>query len=211
MTTPIKRWALWLLVGWLGVAVLALAAAHAHERLKLIGLYALVIGAIAGCAMGMLARRLKLRRAAVLFALAWPTILAGQLLLTYETHRLWANRTQARLHADPLAEISAQAAASGKTAAAKDQTAAWRELEASSQRSQAARARLLSFRGYLDDRLSPFGRTVKHEPEVFWAGEILLAATLGAWLASRLGGHGRPAAQRTAPPSTPILGPHDSA
>jgi hypothetical protein len=217
----------WLLIGSIGAGFLFLSAVFAPQRVKLPLITPLVLGAVAGWGLGALAcGRRSLPKIFVLAASGF-LIGAGEIGRNVETYRrelpalrrqVEKNRQQhdiaGRLD-ESLLEPATPAAPAGNPDLAIDrdaidrdaieQGARWRADE------EARLKRLVTFAGYLEHRIPPqWGRWPPPWPELFWAAEILLAATLGTIVAAghlrdyppAIGGHPPPASEPSAPITT---------
>lgn len=194
MTTPsesepaspgIRGTVAWLALGAAGVTLLAIIAAHAPERIKLFGLFPAAVGCLAGWGLGRLARELHVPLSRVLIALAWCLVAGGQIAGSGLAHRRWAERIGKTIQTDPLSEFSRQILA---TEGADDdpETRALREqLRENHRRGEQLRRERIGFPRFLRDRLSK--SILENLPDPFpallWGGEVLLAATAGAWVA----------------------------
>src|SRR3954462_16028723 len=82
--------ALWLLFAVIGLTALTLVFVHAPERIKLIGLYGVAYGLIAGWGLGLLAAKFHLPCTILSSTMASLLIIIGGMGLALESHRIWA-------------------------------------------------------------------------------------------------------------------------
>src|SRR5262245_14226622 len=105
-TRPGSIFAQWFLGSCLGLTILALGAVHAPARIKLLGLFSIAFGMIAGLGMGSLAQSLGLDRSRTLVVVAFVSILAALVGVTVESHRLWAAEEWKAFEASPTAQLA---------------------------------------------------------------------------------------------------------
>jgi hypothetical protein len=187
----------WLLIGAIGVGFLFLAAVYAPQRVKLPLISPLVLGAVAGWGLGALAGGRKALPAVFVIAASVCLIAAGEFGRTVETYRreLPALRRQIEINlqhhdiADRLDETLLEPDAVAQTpegaGLSLDRSAVERAARLRADE-RAQLERLATFAGYLEHRIPPqWGRWPAPWPEIFWGAEILLASTLGAFIATR--------------------------
>lgn len=162
-------WLQWLVTAAIALTVLTLAAAHAP---KIIGLFLIGYGAVAGGILGWLARLAGLRARSVVVVCAM-LIAGGTVGLTLRTHQLWAERTSALLEKKRPLPLPASLEGLPENVRGTFE-AAW-----------ASRRPDLGFLAYLRDRVSPLGDWPSPWPGVFWGTEVVLGSAAGAWLARR--------------------------
>ena len=166
-------WLPWLVVSVLALAVAALAAAWAP---KMVGLFLIGFGLLAGGLLGWLARALQVR-GRLLIPLSCLLIAASLVGLTLRTHQIWAARTRALLQkSDAPPVLLPPESLEGLPA----------DIRRNFESAAAARRPDLSFPAYLRDRTSPLGSWPAPWPALFWGTEIMLGAAAGTWLARRL-------------------------
>ena len=160
----------WILACCLCVGVLAMMAAHAPARIRLIGLFSVGFGLIVGWLTTRLAQLLEVRPArSVIIMLAASLTLVGLVATTWQTFRL-DELTQVKT-------IDEELAARLMREFDRQQGIATPDLTPSSS--------LQSFRGYLARRVSQLGRWSSPWPELFWWGECASASVAAGWFAQR--------------------------
>ena len=173
---PLARPGAWLpclAVSLLGLTLAALAAAWAP---KMVGLFLLGFGALAGAVPGMLARLFQVHgRAAV--AISALLIAASLVGLTLRTHQIWAERTKTILQNRSAPPVFLP---SGSLAGLPDDVRRTFESAAAAQRPD------LDFSAYLRERTGPLGSWSFPWPVIFWGAEIAAGTAAGMWLARRL-------------------------
>ncbi|MEX2287287.1 MAG: hypothetical protein WD648_09375 [Planctomycetaceae bacterium] len=164
--------ALWLLFAVVGLTALTLVFVHAPGRIKLIGLYAVVYGLIAGGALGLLARKLRLPSTMRLVVISFLLIAAGEMGIAIESHRVWAAGGWDAFDKSPTGKLAAEVLINPGSPA---------DLRASLQESLDRQHEEFSFPGYLARRVSPLGAWPAPWPTVAWLAEVVLAAAAGCW------------------------------
>lgn len=183
----------WFLIGAIGVAALFLAFVHAPQRIKLPLLSPLVLGVLAGWGLGAWARARQVAAPRLILVASALLIVAGELGMAFETHRLGApairtEMNRRKLEQAPLADQIEQAMIDEADDEAKrDQLRNESESARRRRREEFDRQqRLLTFAGYLESRIpTQWGRWPLPWPELFWGAEIVLSSVLGAWIARR--------------------------
>jgi hypothetical protein len=190
---------LWLAVGAAGVALLFAGSVHVPQEVKLVGLYGIGLGLLAGWGLGQWALARNLRRPTLVAAFAWGMIAAGEVLAAVQSHRLGVKPERSesmpdQIQRDMVTEGMRQYYAHEPEDASAEDLVKWREGreffergERQLQEHREARRRQRSFYGYLANRIpeKKWGKWDHPWPAVFWVAEVLLASTAGAWLARR--------------------------
>jgi len=185
--SPQMRIPAWFLSGAVGVALLAIVAANVPERARLLGLFPIAVGCLAGWGFARIAREIQVPMSRTLLALTWLLVAAGQIGAVVIVYRQRVERLQQNLPKDPLAEATRQLLAAEPEPGESEEIRAHREeIRESVRRSQEARRERLSLPMFLRDRVSALGTWPAPWPAVFWAAEIFLAASTGTFVASRL-------------------------
>lgn len=163
----------WLTAAVVVLTALALAAAHAPSRIKLIGLFSVGYGLAAGVGLAMVARQTLQppHRAAVW--LAFPLIVGGELGLTWQSYRLRVDAIERRSENATGLLLDRLEQQSDVPADVKSEFA----------RAESDRA---SFEAFLGDRVAPLGDWAAPGPMAFWLIEVLAGGAAGAWLTSRM-------------------------
>ena len=152
----------WLLLSVVAVSVLTIVAVHAPARIKLLGLFAVFYGLLAGWLLGKAARATSRRFSRLQLVLSFLLIAAGQCGVTAESHRLHRAAVMQQFE---------------------------RSREAKSPRANEMRQLLREgahFSAYLRYRVSPLGVWYEPWPAVFWGFEVLVCGAAGTWLTARL-------------------------
>ena len=161
---------IWVTACCLSSGVLAMLAAHAPARVRLIGLFAVGFGLIVGWMAVRLAQVFEARPTRpTMFSLAASFALVGFVAMTWQTFRL-----------DELTQIKTkeeELAARLMREFDRQQGIVTPDLTRSSS--------LQRFRGYLTRRVSQLGRWPSPWPELFWWGECVSASVAAGWFAQR--------------------------
>ena len=173
---PLARpgaWLPWLVVSLLGLSLAALAAAWAP---KMVGLFLIGFGLLAGALLGALARTFQVRRRAAV-PLSAALIAASLVGLTLRTHQIWAERSREILRSNSAPPVLLP---SKSLEGLPDDVRRTFESAAEAQRPN------LSFPGYLADRTDPLGTWPVPWAVLFWGAEIAAGTISGTCLARRL-------------------------
>ena len=172
----------WLLLSSVAVFVLTLCAVHAPSRIKLLGLFAVAYGLLAGWGTGQLARISGIHSRRIVAIVSFGVIIAGQVGMALESHRLFAAELRRQYQADPIAALLKQLPFPQQP---KDQ-AKLKETIEQNRRERARRlAELTSFSAYLQHRVKSLSWS-QPWAVLLWAVEVLLASAAGAFLAGRV-------------------------
>jgi hypothetical protein len=189
----------WFVAGAAGVALLFAASVYVPPRLKLTGLYGVGLGTLAGWALGQWAVARRMKWPALVAGLTWGMIAAGEVLAAVETHRLGLKPERSELkpeqvQRDFVTEGMREYYSHEPEGLSDEGRDMWRQGREFFERGEKARqaefeARQLqrSFYGYLANRIDAekLGKWSDPWPVVFWSVEVLVASTVGAWLALR--------------------------
>lgn len=169
-TTIVGRLTTWLMLCVVALSVLMVAAAYVPSRLKLLGLFSIVLGLAAGWVIGQIARqcRMHYRRLLLPAALLMTVIaLSGQI---GESYRLWRNSERDRLTEQSQAALIFDNPAFGETPRPTG-----------------------AFDDYLTLRFSPLAKSswsmlqlAAKWPRLLLGLEVLLGGLAGAFVAARL-------------------------
>jgi len=180
------RLARWLFLGVIGLAALTLAAAHAPPRVRLIGLYSVGYGAVAGYGLWLLAGLTNAPAGKRCAVLAFAAIVAGQVLLALETHRLLASEAQTAASTISPAEVMLETAAPPSDPQSRKLFDEMKEAVTGAAAQQRARLEeQRRFGAYLRRRIAPLGDWGTPWAEIFWGAEVVASAAVGAWIAAR--------------------------
>jgi hypothetical protein len=189
----------WLVLCLVATAALSLVAVQVPPVAKKLGLFAIAYGLVAGGIAAWLTTALDLKQpriwrwAPFVFCL----VLAGQIGMALESHRLQREAARKALLSDPkramLVQLQEAAQASGDAEAQKEAAQMWRTVGGSGP----------SFRDYLEYRVSALGRRAEQWAAAIWIIEMLLGSVAGAWsfrwLALRSSGAQKSATQPNLP------------
>ncbi len=174
----VSTFLLWIVLSAICVTAWTLICAHAPARIRLIGLFAVGYGLGAGWLLKQLARKLAFEGERFIPWLVGLLVVAGQIGLAVESHRLFVNEMRRSLENDKAR--SALAALLQNNAPEGDPTS--RKMLDDMRESLGLHT---EFRGYLARRLAPFGRWSSPWPEIFWSLEIAASAAAAVWIASQ--------------------------
>lgn len=166
------KWLQWLAVSLVGLTGLALAAAHAPARVRLLLLMSVLFGAFAGWGMALAARHFGIAAGRVGIAVVGLLVAAALVGQTLEAWRVNVQRRKAayieKSKASPLARIGLEEFLDEKMAAE------WR------------------FDTYLQGRLAVLKQNLGSDADwplavavAFWLCEVLAGAVVAAWLFRR--------------------------
>ena len=162
----------WILACCLCVGVLAVMAAHAPARVRLIGLFSVGFGLFVGWLTTRLAQLFEVRPArSTIIMLAASLTLVGFVATTWQTFRLdeltQVKSSEEELAARLMREFDRQQGIVTPDVAPLSSLDQFR------------------FRGYLSRRVSQLGRWPSPWPELFWCGECISAGIAAGWFAQR--------------------------
>ncbi len=181
-----------------GVAILFSASVHLPQKWKVLGVYAVALGAVAGWGLGQWAVVRRLRVSGLIMFLVWLLIVAGEGFAAFQTHQAGIRPTptdlkpEQRLDRDMFTEGERQYFSKVPEGLTEEARTRWHEARASYERGERRRQEAIeaarlhrSFYGYLANRIpeEKWGKWTYLWPAVFWGAEILLGSTLGTWLA----------------------------
>jgi hypothetical protein len=175
----------WLLVSLVLITALSLLAVHLPERLKLLLVYAVVYGLIAGGALTTLAVKfgVTINRNFILTLVC--LILFGQSLVLYLSHQRYKEATLKQFKADQTSMVIDRMFSTGEP---PEDPAARQEYEQVLKQFQAAKAerketeqRLLQISSYLQHRISPVAKLKSPWPHLFWLVELILCCLAAIW------------------------------
>lgn len=178
----------WLLLAVCCVAILALLSAHAPGRIRLIGLFAVVFGLVAGGILGTAARNLKFANTRLLVPLTFVLIACGEAGMTTESHRVYITTLKAVYEKDipslPLQLMKEQGSLETPKLDVQQQMKTAGKISQSfhEDRLQILKEQSGFFR-YLRYRISPLGEWAVPFATVFWICEVILGSLSGTWFA----------------------------
>lgn len=177
----------WLVAAGACVAVLSIVAVHLPARIKLIGLFAVVFGGLAGWVVGELAKLNRIHQPVLLLPLSMALIVAGQVGMAWEAHRLRADEVRAKATADPAGAMLSQFLhQQPETEAERNAYEILRkEFQAAQDQRRQQLAHSTSFASYLAQRTAAL-KFKTPWPQVFWCVEVLLGGLAGVWAVRRI-------------------------
>ncbi len=183
---PNPGWTIWLgfaAGGAVFAVAVALAAVHLPASVKLLGLFGAAFGAAVGWGLAKLAIKLQLRRGVEIFAIIGILVIASQVTLAVETHRLYAGELKRRESvdlSDALAERMLSEAQTPDDEGAAQYLEDMRQAVADKRQTRESQLRRqASFFGYLQYRLSPIGELTPVMATILWCLEVFLGGATG--------------------------------
>ena len=181
---PVGRIAQWLLVSALAIAVFSLLCVHAPSRIKLLGLFAIVQGAVAGWLLGKFCRPMRVHFQTMAAVIGFVMIAVAQIGMSLEAYRLFAAAIREEYKDDPSAMLFNQSQAPADPA----ERARLNQMIEQNRRERADKLdKLTSFTAFLINRVKALALAA-NAAIGFYVGEILLSALVGAWLVARAAG-----------------------
>lgn len=196
----------WLIISLVLMTALSLLAVHLPERLKLILVYTVVYGLIAGAMLGTLAVKSGLSVTRGLLSIIVLLTISGQCLVLYLSHQRYQAATQRQFKMDQTALVIDRMFATGEPPEDPQLRAEYdrvrKQFEAAKQERQEKEQRLLEISSYLEHRISPVAKLNPPWPLLFWLLELTLCSVAAVWA-------GRQVAE-SAPAETPPAAPDSS-
>lgn len=181
----------WLLGSVVGIVLFAVLAAHVPDRAKLLGLFPLIWGAVAGAGLRWWANECHLVSPRWLLGISCLLLATGEAGIVAESWRVHRADLQRQFDSDPSAGFVRQAQKQGAQSPekAKDSTEAalQKQLQAEMERVRELRRYARSLPAFLQRRLKKLGDLPQPWPELFWAGEIVLGSLCGMWVLNQMG------------------------
>jgi len=167
---PFSSLMTWLAACLLATGALAITAAYAPPRIRLIGLYSIAFGLLVGWLLVRLAEKLDVTPSRwTMMIVAAMLTLGGLALSTWETCRIELKS------ASQFAKESLEARLIQKM---KTQNINENDVI------QIERSPLFDFRRHLVRRISPLGKWTIPWAELFWCGELIAAMASSIWVSS---------------------------
>lgn len=167
-----RRITLWVVFSCGALLMLAIVAVHLPGRAKLIGLFSLGLGWVAGFLIGRVARLCRVHHPRIVFPLAVLLTVAGLVGVTYESHRQW-QRQRNEMFKNQAADLFGSQLL---------QDEAFGDLRRDSEQ----------FDNYLKHRFSTLSaskwsalKTLAQWPRAILGVEILIGSLIGGWVAWR--------------------------
>ena len=178
------RIAQWFVMAAAAVAGLSFAAVTAPPRLKLLGLFAIALGALAGWIAGRLARWREVWQPRMVAAVTFLLIGAGLVGTTLENHRRYAAAMRPTYAIDPKMAILMRTLERPPGRGEKGSRGDDPFLKAADEHQQAPAERT-TLTAYLRHRVRPLGNWSTAAAISLWVAEVLAGSAAGAWVARR--------------------------
>jgi hypothetical protein len=179
----------WLFVSALALTGLAIIAAHAPPRVRLLVLFPVAHGLLAGWLLMRVGVAVQLRTSRTTTILATVFIAAGLLGTMFESHRMYAAKVRRDFSAAAPNFFDTKRLSVPLDEATAEERAEFERMKKDLETARRDRNRLLArragFRGYLTYHVSSLGGWPFPWPELLWGGEMLLATIAGALLFHR--------------------------
>ena len=175
----------WLLVALVLITALSLLAVHLPERLKLLLVYAVVYGLIAGGALTTLAVKFGLTINSKLTLTLVCLIIFGQSLVLYLSHDRYKAATLKQFKADRTSMVIDRMFSTGEPPedpqARKEYEQVFKQFQAAKTERKETEERLLQISSYLQHRISPVAKLNDPWPHLFWLLELILCCLTAIW------------------------------
>lgn len=193
----------WLIISLVLMTALSLLAVHLPERLKLILVYAVVYGLVAGAMLSTLAVKTGLTvTRGILLTIVILTI-AGQGLVLYLSHQRYQAATLRQFKLDQTTLVIDRMFATGEPPedpqARKEYDQVLEQFQAAKKERQEKKEHLLKISSYLEHRISPVAQLSAPWPLLFWLVELTLCCVAAVWASRQVT---QPAALDSAPTET---------
>lgn len=196
-SVELKRIAVWTACALVAVTVLAIVAAQVPERARLLVWFAVAFGFIAGWVLARLVEAWRVPFPRTIAILSAIVVAEGEVATSVLAHRrqvpeLERILSQREDSTNPLAAAEQQFLNEPGDDDSPEAKAARNQLRIEHERSERlrrewleSRQRRLTWRGYLQYRVSTVVAWPSPWPEALWCAEILVGSAAGAWIASR--------------------------
>jgi hypothetical protein len=176
-----NRWLSWLALFLVGTASISLAAVYLPPRVKMLGLFAVGLGLLAGWLAARLAWVFELPAASAIgCGVVFLVILGGQVGMAFESHRLYREAEQRALKEHPKRAAALSLLQSVKL----PDDAKSKQTDADLRKTIGVRG--TSFADYLQFRVSDLGIESRRGALVIWIVEVALGSLAGSWIFRRL-------------------------
>lgn len=175
----------WIIVSLILITGLSLLAVHLPERLKLLLVYAVVYGLIAGGALTTLAIKLCIPVKRTLTLSIVCLTIFGQSLILYLSHQRYQAATLQEFKADQTSIVIERMLRTGEPPEAPEARKQYDQVvkqiaEAKAERREKEQ-RLLEISSYLQHRISPIAKLKYPWPHLFWLLELILCCLAVIW------------------------------
>lgn len=175
----------WLIISLVLMTALSLLAVHLPERLKLILVYTVVYGLIAGGMLGTLAVKSGLSVTRGLLSVIVLLTISGQCLVLYLSHQRYQAATRQQFKMDQTSLVVDRMFATGEPPEdpelRKDYDQLLEQFQAAKKERQEKEQRLLELSSYLEHRISPVAKLNPPWPLLFWLLELMLCSVAAVW------------------------------
>ncbi len=175
----------WLLVALVLITALSLLAVHLPERLKLLLVYAVVYGLIAGGALTTLAVKFGVTINKMFILTLVCLIIFGQSLVLYLSHQRYKDATLKQFKADQTSMVIDRMFSTGEPPedpeARKEYEQVFKQFQAAKTERKETEQRLLQISSYLQHRISPVANLKSPWPHLFWLLELTLCCLAAIW------------------------------
>ncbi|MCA9007225.1 MAG: hypothetical protein KDA70_18285 [Planctomycetaceae bacterium] len=175
----------WFCIGLVLITALSILAVHLPERLKLLLVFSVVYGMIAGALLTTLAFKLGLSvKRSLLVAILCLTVF-GQSLVLYLSHQRYKEATLQQFKMDKTSLMLEHTLAKGEPpadpASRKQHEEFLKQFEAAKQERRDKEQQLLAISSYLQHRISSIARLETPWPQMFWLIELVLCCVAAIW------------------------------
>jgi hypothetical protein len=182
---PIRRrngWFSWVILFLVGTASLSLAAVYLPPRIKMLGLFAIADGLLAGWLAARLAAMFEVRSASRVIecGLVFLVIVGGQIGTAIESHRVFRAAEEQAIAANP------KRAAALRMLQLVNLPDDAKSAQAVADARKTIGVNGTSFTDYLQFRVSELGIRSRRLAIAIWVLEIVLGSLAGTWIFRRL-------------------------
>ncbi len=169
----------------MGTVLFALLAARLPKEVKLLGLFPLMWGAVAGWGLSCWANECQVRNRSWLFVAVFVLLAAGETGIVCQAWQVYRSDLRQQFARDPSSSFAKQAQELAVKEQQPHQIELSRLFQADAERVQALRRQALGLSTFLNRRLSERGDLSQPLPEIFFACEILLGSACGLVVLSK--------------------------
>ncbi|WP_417391592.1 hypothetical protein [Gimesia sp.] len=174
----------WFCIGLVLITALSILAVHLPERLKLLLVFAVVYGLIAGGLLTSLAVKLDVPvKRSLLVSILCLTVF-GQSLVLYLSHQRYKEATLQQFKLDKTSLMlnrMMQGEPPSDPESRKQYDQVLKQFEAAKQERQDKEQQLLAVSSYLQHRISSVARVEAPWPQLFWTIELVLSCLAAIW------------------------------
>ncbi|HAH45768.1 hypothetical protein [Gimesia sp.] len=174
----------WFCIGLVLITALSILAVHLPERLKLLLVFAVVYGLIAGGLLTSLAVKLDVPvKRSLLVSILCLTVF-GQSLVLYLSHQRYKEATLQQFKLDKTSLMlnrMMQGEPPTDPESRKQYDQVLKQFEAAKQERQDKEQQLLAVSSYLQHRISSVARVEAPWPQLFWTIELVFSCLAAIW------------------------------